>query len=443
MQGSRGQFDRRSVLKGLSAAGTVGIAGCLGGDNGGEAVEIEDEVTIQFWEYFGGTEQDEITQLVDEFNEEHDEITVELSNVPFDEFFDALFTAVASEDAPHVTTYWMSFANYMVDQGAISPIDDFIEVTLEDYYESARPAMQVNDEIYSLPMDVHGHGLYSNDTVLEEAGVEEIPDDWDSFQEACNMIAENTEARPFVGMLNNDAASAVRAYFNILVQSDDPHLVEETNDSWEVLYDETVGGVEAAEVLHDITGSYNWDSSDLSDPDERLNLFLSDEVGFFLGGNWMVNDLQNEEGEIYDDLEFTFSKPYVFPGGGQATFAESTGYFFPADGSHTDEERTAAVRFAEWITQNNPLWAETAGHLPAAIDVGESEAVTSTEYYADLGIVSTVAEMAEAGEMIHQPHIPADLYSSGIANPLVDVYTQNAEPEEAVQASADALRNQL
>lgn len=439
-------ITRRDMVKAMGATGIVGsTAGCFGGDDEQEAVDDDDleDVEITFWEYFGGTEQDEITALVDEFNEQHDEITVEMSNVAFDEFFESVFTAVASQDAPHVTTYWMSFSEFMRNEGAIDPITDIMENDIEDYYESAHPAMQRDGEVYAIPMDVHGYGLWVNNTVLDDAGVDEIPDDWDSFEEACNQIQQNTEARPAAIMENNDGVSGMRTYFSVLQQEDDPNLVEETDDGWEVVYDQTEGGQNAAQFLHDFTGEYEWDQPELADDEERINAFIDDELGFFLGGNWLVNLMQDEDGELIEGLDMTFTEPFVFPGGNNGTFAESTGFFFPADSSHTPEERTAAVRFAEWITTNNPLWAQTAGHLPAATEVGTSDEVTESAYYQDYGIVSTLDEMAANGDMIYQPSLPADLYETGISSPIVDIYGQNAEPMDALESSAETLRDRL
>ena len=434
------------MVKAIGAAGLIGsTAGCFGGEDDPGPVDEEDleDVEITFWEYFGGTEQDEINALVDEFNEQHDDITVEMENVPFDDFFESVFTAIASEDAPHVTTYWMSFSEFMRNEGAIDPITDHMEVSVEDYYESAHPAMQIGDEVYALPMDVHGFGLWVNNTVLDDAGVDEIPDDWESFEAACNQIQENTDARPAAIMENNSGVAGMRTYFSVLSQEDDSSLVEQSNGGWDVVYDQTDGGQNAAQFLADFTGEYGWDQPELADDEERINLFINDELGFYLGGNWEVNMMQDEDGELIDGLDMTFTTPFVFPGGNNGTFAESTGYFFPSDPSHTPEERTAAVRFAEWVTTNNPLWAQTAGHLPAAVEVGESDEVTEAEYYADLGIVSTLDEMAAAGEMIYQPRLPVDLYETGIASPLVDIYGQNTDPDDALSSSADALRDRL
>ncbi|WP_187432995.1 extracellular solute-binding protein [Natronococcus pandeyae] len=399
------------------------------------------DVQIEFGEYFGGTEQDEIKSLVQEFNETHDDIHVSMSNIPFDEFFDAIFTGVASGEAPHVASYWMSTLRFMESEGAIRPVDDWAELGPDDYYESVQSAMTLDEELYSFPMDIHGNMLISNDTVLEEAGVDEIPEDFESFREACDAIQENTDGRSFAAMEGGASILGMRTFHTALVQ-EGGQLVEGGPGDYEVVYDGSEGQA-AIDFLDNVTGEYGWDEPEVDDPDERFNLFLEDELGFMLAGNWHVNTFQDEDGEVPEDLEYTFSKPYVFPGGEPATFAESTGFIFPADDSHTDEEIAAAVEFAEWITTNNPLWAQTAAHLPASPEVAESEEVTSAKYYDELGIVPTVKEMAEAGEMRYLPRIPSDPYETAVSGPLVDAYAQNTDPQEALEASADALRDRL
>ncbi|QLH78300.1 extracellular solute-binding protein [Halosimplex rubrum] len=443
--GTQRKRSRRNVLKGLGLAGVTGLAGCgsngsngSGGTDGAPGTVGDQSVEITFWDYFGGTENEEIEALVADFEEEHSNITVSSEAVPFDEFVDNLFTSVASGNAPHVASYWMSFSTFLEAEGVIDPIDEYLSEGLDPYYDIVEPAATVGDSTYALPMDVHAHMLVTNDTVMEEAGAE-TPTNFEEFKTAANAIQENTDARPFPLLQDNSPIGAMRYFYGLLLQHEGASLVEDG----EPVYHENEGGQRSAEFMDQVTDEFGWDQTSLSDAQERTNLFLDDQVGMMFVGNWQANNFENEDGEIPDDLEFTYHRPYVFPGEARRAWAESNGFFFPTNDSHTETEKQAAVQFVEYITQNNPLWAQTAGHLPATPEVAESEEVTSSPRYEEYDIVSTLAGMAEDGELVYQPPLEFDMYATDITNPLVGIYSQDSDPQDALDQSANAFSSRM
>jgi ABC-type glycerol-3-phosphate transport system substrate-binding protein len=425
----------------------AGLAGCGGGgDGGGGNVTTTgaQQVTIQFWDYFGGTEDEEMQALVDEFENENPDVTVETEAVPFGEVPTKLRTSAASGNAPHVATYWMSFSSFFEAEGIIDPIDEYLQDGLNPYYDSVEPAATAGGNVVALPMDIHGMMLATNDTVLEEAGAPMEPTTNDELVEAANAVKNNTDARPFFLQEANNLFAGFRTYFACLKQQGGDMFEDGDPSTGTPVFHETDAGLAAAEFMASVTGERGWDDpSDLSDENARTDEFENDQAGMGFIGNWTANNFQNDQNEFPDDLEFTYHAPWGFAGDTQETFCESNGFFFPSNSSHTNAEKEARVRFVEYVTQNNPIWSTQATHLPSTPEVAESDTVTSDPMYNEYEIVQTLAEMASNDQLVYQPRATIDLYAPEVGNPLSSIYAQNLDPQEAITQSANAISDRM
>jgi multiple sugar transport system substrate-binding protein len=99
-------------MQSTGVLGAVGLAGCLGGLTGGddsddseEEVEEygdvdEDAIVVDYWELFSGGDGEVMGNLVDEFNETHDEVQIQGQRVPWDEYYDRFFTSLSGGNPP-------------------------------------------------------------------------------------------------------------------------------------------------------------------------------------------------------------------------------------------------------------------------------------------------------------------------------------------------------
>jgi|GEM_PF-3154234 len=457
LEGTTSKRSRRNVIKGLGVAGIAGLAGCSGdgggdgsggsgGENTGDATKTTaaSDVEITFWESFGGTEASELKTLISEFEDENPNITVNTQSVPFGEVTTKLTTAAASGNAPHVASYWMSFSSYFNSEGILDPIDDYLQDGLDPYYDIVEPAATAGGNTVALPIDIHGMMLATNNTVLEEAGAPAAPSTPDELAEAANAVQENTDKRPFFLQTYDNLYEGFRVYFSLVKQQGGNMFENGDPSTGNPVFHETDAGLAAAKFYDSVTGEHGWDDTDdLSDTDVRINEFKNDQAAMGFMGNWMANRLQNDNNEFIDGLDFTYHPPWSFAGGTKETFCESNSFFFPSNPSHTNAEKKARVKFVEYITQNNPVWATKAGHLPPTPKVAESDEVTSHPIYEEYGIVETLADMAANDQLRYQPRADINLYAPEIGGSLSSIYAQNVEPQEGITKSATAIRDRM
>jgi ABC-type glycerol-3-phosphate transport system substrate-binding protein len=437
---------RRTVL---GTGGTLlagGLAGCTGltGGGGGSSNSAggnSGDVQLDYWMYFGAQENREMTSLVDEFNSQDNGITVNKQSVPFEDFLNKLFTAAGSGNAPHVASYYGSYGRHL--EPVCHPIDDYLSNGAKNkYFEAAWNNLQVDGRTYALPLDIHGKGLYTNDAVMKEAGVDPDFTDWQSFSDACNTIVNETDSMA-LSMLNGRVGqSALRAYIIALTQADGS-ILEGKPGNYEVTFDEGPGR-KAAQLMADITGDLGWDKQTFQSDFGRVNDFVNGDLGMLIEGTWGINNFENENGKLPKDLSFKFHKPFMFPGNGQdVAWAESNSLYFPTNDSHTDREKQAAVEFAEYVTQNHTLWASAGGHLPAAKTVATSKEVKNTKLWQDFETISTMYEMVTNKQIKYQPKTGIHLNSDQYWKPLYEMYLHNVNVGTALDNAASALRSAL
>lgn len=441
--------SRRAVLSSLGAAGIAGLAGCSGsgGSGGGQEGTTVGEsgdgkVTVDFWMYFGGEEGSEIRSLIKEFENKHPKININEQSVPFSSFLDKLYTAVSGGKAPHLASYYLSYTRYM--QQLCDPIDEYApDGIVDQYFPITQRNMQLNGKTYALPLDIHSQMLVTNDDVLEKNGVE-APQSWEDLKKACQTLQDGGVSRPFSAIPGPYPQNLFRSYYLMLLQANGS-AVKKQGDKFDVIFNETDVGKQTAKTMMSVTGERGWDNPTVGDQSARTSAFINDNLPMMINGNWVVNSFENDNEEIVDGLNFTFHKPYIFPGAkeNKRAWAESNSLYFPKNPNHTDKEKQAAVKFANWVTNNHPVWATTAGHLPASKEVAKMDTVRNSPYWKDYKIVETLWEMASNDEIRYQPRTPINWNAVRFWQPMVDAYGQKISALKGLNKSADKLTQAL
>lgn len=176
---------RRASAVALTAGLLVVGCGEAGGDDG--------EVTLRF-AWWGSDTRHELTQgVIDAFEEEHPEISIEPEFGSMDDHFDRLATQTAGGDAPDVIQMDERYLREYADRGALMALEN---VDVSEFDDTVVENGMVDDEFFAATMGVNTHVLVLNPEVFEEAGLE-IPDDtawtWDDFAEITAELTQGTE----------------------------------------------------------------------------------------------------------------------------------------------------------------------------------------------------------------------------------------------------------
>jgi len=360
----------RGLGLGLAAVVGLGLAGCAGGSNSGTGgVSGEDydgpKVEITFWHgWTGGAAPVIVPKLIDEFNKEHDNIVVK--NVP-QEWADIgakMPLAIKAGKGPDVAVlHGDDLATYAA-QRLLQPADDIVKnlgYTADDFPPGVYDKGNYNDAQYAVPWSVTPLGLYVNKTVLDKAGITEIPTDRDSYLDALEKLkaagvkGEWVDGYVFTGTF--EFQSLIWQFGGQLYNDD---VTEATFNS--------EAGVEALTWMTDLVKD-GYSPANVAQ-DGNIKALLAGQTAFNWNGVWQTTN------SAFEGLDWA-AAPVPQIGSEKAVWSSSTHWVFPANKGQDANKTAAAATFVKWMNDNSLGWAET-GELPAANSVREDPQLLST-----------------------------------------------------------------
>lgn len=163
--------------------------------NGNDGQASEEQVEISFWHiHSDGPLKEMMTELVEEFEDEHPNIKVDELGTNFFDYFTKLSTAMAGGSGPDLALNDTSTLPVRAEAGSILTIDSFIEedddFNIDDFYPVLVDKMKYDDSLYGLPSDTDVRVLYYNKDHFEEAGLdpESPPANWDELREYAEKL---------------------------------------------------------------------------------------------------------------------------------------------------------------------------------------------------------------------------------------------------------------
>jgi len=182
----------RRILK-LAGAATaavtvLAVAGCAAGDSGTDGSDGED-VTIEFAQWWEPELPDgEFRALIDEFEDANPGITVKLVSGPYASTKEQLFAGAASGTMPDVVGLDGAWVNDFASQGVIA---DLTALMKENDYDDSELAsqIQVDGSTYMIPVVNFVYPMFTNDTLLADAGVSAPPTTRTEFADAASKVS--------------------------------------------------------------------------------------------------------------------------------------------------------------------------------------------------------------------------------------------------------------
>jgi multiple sugar transport system substrate-binding protein len=182
-------MHRKLLVAGALLATATLLAGCSGGGDAGS----DDEVTITY-SVWAGTQTPAMQAIADAFHEENPNITVELVELPWPQYWSTLQTGAQGGTAPDA--FWMLAQQIKpyAEGGQLLDLTDAIAsegVDLADYPQAVLDLYDQGDgAIYGLPKDFDTNAVWYNKALFDAAGVDYPSADWtwDDFRETAKAL---------------------------------------------------------------------------------------------------------------------------------------------------------------------------------------------------------------------------------------------------------------
>ncbi len=177
-------------LLGMSGLLLLVMAACSNGANeeSGSSAQTDDVVTLEFWraEDVGRADFQVFMDIVDQFNEEHPEIDLQVSTTPHADYRTRLNTQAAGGQLPDMFQVWPGAElEPLVEGGVVQPIDDITSYWTEEtglLDEEDFQDFSVDDRVYAVPANTNPtHMIFYDKDMLADVGYEEFPQTYEEF----------------------------------------------------------------------------------------------------------------------------------------------------------------------------------------------------------------------------------------------------------------------
>ena len=340
-----------------------------------EASTGEGPVELKFWSLFTGGDGAFFDAMIEEFNASQDEIHMTNDMDKFDDYYTKLTTALAAGNAPDVIVLHQARLINYVPSGVLLPLDEYVsDEMLSDFQTAPLEACRMDGKLYAIPFDVHPIVMYTNTSLLEEAGIDKIPETAEEFTAAAKAVKEATGQW---GSLIDNTTGTYKAYtltrlFVSLVNQQGGSML--TEDMSAAAFNNEYG-YNALVWLQSLVNEEAVNPNEL-DYDAAMNMFKLGEGAFYFNGVWATGTLEQTEG-----LEFAASPLPAFMGE-SAAWTDSHTFAIPVQKNQDPAKVEAAIKFIDWMTGNAHLWAK-AGNIPTRNSVLEGEEFNALPYRAD------------------------------------------------------------
>lgn len=191
-------------IAGVAAAATLAAtsAGCAAGGGGDTGA-----VTLDYW-LWDDTQLPAYQQCADDFTDANPDITIEISQYGWGEYWTNLATQLAAGSAPDVWVNQASYYPQFVADEQIEDLQPYIEedgdaIDMDAYASGLSDIWVVDGARYGLPKDWDTIGLVVNKAAAEAAGVDEAalesltwnPEDGGTFEETIAKLTVDEAGR--------------------------------------------------------------------------------------------------------------------------------------------------------------------------------------------------------------------------------------------------------
>jgi ABC-type glycerol-3-phosphate transport system substrate-binding protein len=350
---------------------------------GGEAeteINEEGEVVLDLATFWVGTNPlapwGEV--LIEDFRLQYEgEYDLRITEIPGDQqYADRMRANAAAGALPDIVTGNVGLMQDLRDSGELVELTQFLDEDpewAESFHPQAFDYYYTDEgELYALPYSRDNVGIYYNEALFAEAGIDEFPTTWDGFFEASQALRD-AGIIPFA--MSNDWINGLMFANMVGTQPGGQEWLRTPN------YEQRFSGVEpaiaGAELLREyVQAGYTQEGATASPYAEAATLFLQGEAAMIANGPWMINNIKGIGAEtvegLYDNVNYEIS-----PGDGIISIFGEAAFAIGAD---TEETIQGSIEFLKLVTSreqmiNQMLLVTRGGTVPVDMTQEEQEQI--------------------------------------------------------------------
>lgn len=425
------------------------------GDGGDEAAAVDpalcpvgalDEasgpVTIDLWHAMSANLQTSLDELVAAYNASQDRVVVNsLFQGSYNENLDKYLAALRGGDRPTVIQLEETALQLGVDAESFVPMEACLvaaDVDTGDFVPGVIDAYRLDGVLWPMPFNVSNPILYANASVLEQAGVTELPTTLEELRAAAQAIVDAGAAES--GLSLTASPWVIEQLFAL---ADEP-ITDNANGregrATEMLID-TELGLEVFTWLDQMVADGLATYVGLGANQEQFFALATGVAGMTIDTTAALTGVLDAAAGLDPPVPVSVGPmPSVTADRPGSVLVGGAALWLDADSS--DEERAAAWDFISWLTapEQQATWHVGTGYLPIRTSATELPAVTDL-WSATPAYRVAYDQLTGSGDPVAGPVIGnhAQVREDAIVPALERMYLQGQEPAAALsQAQQEA-----
>lgn len=391
-------------------------------DSGDRAAATGEQITLEFWNVFTGSDGDILRQIVDNYNKTNtDNIKVQMDIMPNDQLQQKLPAAIATGMAPDLVLFGVENIAPYVSNNSLEDISDFWEVTGVDksnILENVLELSHVDGKLYGTPMQYNVSYLYWNKDLFVAAGLdpEKAPETMEELAEYAEKLTDSSKSQFGLALPTN------ATYMQFLWANGGDANDPSTNQN--LLHSEE--NLKTLEWLQDLTVNKKVSPENITGSEADMML-QAGQIAMYMSGPWQINGLR-EQG-----INFGIA-PCAAGSAGAFSPAGGCSYVIPK--GTEDSQKQAAYKFMqywltdeclkEWSQKNGfPVWSKTLMEDP---EIQQDE------------VLNTISRATEIGRSYNLGYSLASQIDNDVMIPMFEkVMTGAATPQEALKEASEGM----
>lgn len=381
---------------------------------------------LDYWVFLSGGDLSYMEAIVDEYNSSQDDVYVDIILQDWDDYYTKVVTSVAADRGPDIGISHAASLPQLMNQGLLQPVEDMMLEAGLDFQlfpDNIRNAVEVEGELYAVPIDTHPFILYINNDLAEEAGllddegrptIEATPTGlMDYFAAAKEALPEKTPLA-----ISTGGVDTYRWWWTVYFQMGGTPIFSDDLREPEITLDREIA-IEAAKYIHNFFG----DVIPMHIGDFYETFQAGNAVGMMTGvwatGIWESNDLNFTAMPLPQSFDV------------DAAQGDSHTLIVPIQEEQSTERKEAIAEFVAFVSDEGAEWAK-AGHIPARSDVVESQAFQEQPFRSDYAEVASKVVFTD--NTIYQNPAETDMVRA-----LDEIMSNRLTPEEGIDQMMKAL----
>ncbi|MDD7370745.1 MAG: extracellular solute-binding protein [Firmicutes bacterium] len=283
------------------------LAGCGGNERTGDAKGTETEGETKKETTQEGTEtvtllswysEEQLGEFIEAFETEYPNIHVDLQYVPpVQQYVDKFSVLVASGQ---MTDMFYTAAENKQDVIEKELAEDISDMEIFSRINPDTSATYGEDgKIYAYSPDAWIGGVFYNKNLFREAGIEQEPQTWDEFVDACKKL-KDLGVEPYMDDADN-VHNLAQDLYQCMVISKDPDADQKINEG-KSTFTETY--TEPLKIWYeDLVESGLYSPASLGmNSDQTIDMFANEQVAMIHGGPWTISTIEAKNPELEYDI---------------------------------------------------------------------------------------------------------------------------------------------